>query len=405
VAGRYRQTALLAALALLAPEARADRWVVENSLLTRLEANDNVNLVAHSPGIVNTLSVSTNLSAAREVESASTRANLALTALHQVGPGAQDRVDGQAGLSQALTEMRHTWNGQLAYRQDFNNTVVNSDLGVGYGRRRETQVAGGWSYALSERLSAGLQASFGQTTYGVPGAENFRTDGVGANGSWLMSERIALNARIGRVRFRTLDGSSTSTTDDANIGWTRSFSELGSGSVSVGVYRTTHTTLLHALACPLPALLCTSGIVPFVPVTVQADFATHGVQFSASYRFQLDERSSVGFTAARLQQPSGVGAVLRNDSITASASRGLSPVLDGSVAYAYSHSTSPLPNDPSPPPQQRVSAALFRRLGPDLALRASYDFTRAAPTATSALAQSNAIAVTLEYAWPRVDVH
>jgi hypothetical protein len=393
------------ALALLAPGARADHWVLESSLLTRLEANDNVNLVPHSPGIVNTLSVSTNLSAAREVESASTRANLALTALHQVGPGAQDRVDGQMGLSQVLNEMRHTWNAQAAYRQDFNNTVVNSDVGVGYGRRRETQVSGGWSYALSERLSAGVQASFGQTTYGVPGAENFRTEGIGANGSWLMNERVALSARIGHVRFRTLDGSSTSTTDDANIGWTRSFSELGSGSVSVGVYRTTQTTLHQALACPLPVLLCTSGIVPFVPVTVQAEFATHGVQFSASYRFQLDERSSVGFSAARLQQPSGVGAVLRNDSITASANRGLSPVLDGSLSYAYSHSTSPLPGDPSPPPQQRVSAALFRRLGPDLALRASYDYTRAAPTSTSAIAQSNAIGVTLEYAWPHVDIH
>jgi len=402
-AGRRRSAALCAALVLVAHDAHADRWLVENTIEARLESNDNVNLVPNSPGIVNTVSLSTNLNASRQVESAATRASLAATALHQQGPGSEDRIDGQLGISQSLVDLRNTWSGALTYSQDFNNLVQTADVAVARGRRRQLVLAGSWSYALSERLNAGIQVSFDRTGYGVAGANDFDDARLSANTSWLMSEIDSISASASHTRYRTLDGSSDATTDDVGIGWSRALSERGSASLTVGAYHTVNSFLRQRLACPLPLPFCTSGLVPFIVVVDKVDHPATGFEFSASYRHQMDERSAVQVSAASQQSPTGAGGIVTSETLSASATRALSPTVDSLLSYAYSRQTAPGGAFVYSPAQQHLALSLSRRLAPDLSVSARYEFTRGDASRTSGSAHSNAIGVGLAYAWPRVE--
>jgi hypothetical protein len=393
------------ALALGPSSARADRWSIDNSIESRLESNDNVSLSPSPVGTVNTLSFSTALNAARQMENEATRVNAAFALLRQQGRGGQDRVDGRLGLNQSFSDALNSVDLGLQYAQDFNNAVESADVALARGRRRTTTLSAAWSRPLSERLGASAQWSLARTGYGraVAGASDFRNQAFSGGLSYQWTEIDSSSLQLSRSDYRTEDQTTRSITEDISLGLARAASERASVSLSVGAYRTVTTTLSPRAVCPLPIGLCQAGLVPFTLVEVGSDSAARGALFSASYRYRLDETTDVSVSAARRQTPSGAGAVVRNDTFSAQASRGFSPTLTGSIGYAQTRSARLDSAGGVQPRQRTFSLALSEQLAPDLSLSMNYQRSQARGSAFGGGASSNSVSVALKFDWLRFE--
>jgi hypothetical protein len=337
-----RWHACLAATVTLAPLAvRADEWLLDSSVSTRLETNDNTTLTPVPSGTVNTLSLSSSLFAARQTEREATRINADVAALRQHGAAADDRIDGRLALQQTYKGERHSLRLDLNLAQDFNSDLIDADVTQARGRRHTTGLSTGWSYALTERLSAGVQGALTRAGYDseLTQASDFRNSTISGSLSYLLSEVASLTSQLAHGNYRTVSGSNRSATDSADIGVSRAFSERASGSLNLGVYRTRSTTQGFVLVCPLPVSFCEAGLVAYEVVSQSFEARRTGLQFSTSARYAFDEVTGLSFSASRQQVPSGAGVLVRSDALSFDANRSLSPRLSAALNYGVSRST------------------------------------------------------------------
>ena len=403
---RWRWRALSAALVALAPlSARADRWLMEDSVNARFESNDNFALVPVSPGTVNTLYVSGALDVSRQLENAVTRLKTDATAVRQQGAAAQNRMDGQLALTQSLSDPLNTFNLALQYAQDFNNLVTNADVTQGQGRRRTATLSAAWSRALSERLSASAQFSADRTSYGaqLAGAVGYRDVAVSGGLSYGLSEVATLGLQASHSDYRAADDLNRSRTDSVDLSLSRPLSDRASGSIGLGVYRTASTAQDLRLACPLAVSFCNAGLVPFVVVEQRNDTSRKGLQFKASYRWRIDETTDTSFSVARQQAPSGAGTLVRSDTLSLGVNRSLSPTLTGSMNYVRSRSVFPDSTNAPSPGRSLFAVLLTKQLAPDLSVQASYQHNRSDASAFANGARSNSLSVSLNYRGSGID--
>ncbi len=398
----------LGALALGAapPAALAEQWVLDNSLASRYESNDNAALAQRSAGTMNTLTLSSALAASRKAENSATRMNALVSSVRQWGPGEQDRVDGELGLEQTLADPLNSFKLGVQYLQDFNNLVDSADVAVGQGRRRTKTLSAAWSRSLSERVSANTQLTLDRTSYGqgVRAALDYRNAALSAGLSHRWTEVDTLSLDLSHANYRTETDTNRSTTDQINLGLSRVWTERSSASLSLGVYRTKTAGLRGRLVCPLEPSFCDSGFVQPVIATERAYTTGQGLQFNLSQRYQFDERTDFSVSAARQQSPSGAGVVVRSDTLRASANHGFTPLLNGSMSYAQSRSTYlGFDGAVARPAQQSFSVSITRQLAADLSLQAGYQFSRADGAEAGQGARSNSVSVSLQYDWPRFD--
>jgi hypothetical protein len=386
--------------------ALAEQWVLDNSLTARHETNDNAALVHTSPGTMNTLSLSTAFTASRKTESSATRVNGAISSVTQWGPGERDRVDGQLGIAQTLSDPLNSFSLAYTSMQDFNSAVDNADVTVSRGRRRSKTLSGSWSRMLSERVSANTQLTLNRTAYGqaVTAAVDYRNAALSAGLSYRLSEVGTLSLDAGHSEYRTEADTSRSTTNQIGLGWSSVWAERHNASVSLGIYRTKTAGLRARLVCPLAPAFCNAGFVQPVIATDRAYSTGQGLQFSVSERYQFNETTDFSFSAARQQAPSGAGLVVRNDSLRASASHSFSPTLTASLGFAQSRSTYiGLDSTLAQPVQQSFSVSMTKQLATDLSLQAGYQFNRADGAVPGQGARANSLSISLQYDWPRLD--
>ena len=394
---------LLAAACLPVPAA-AELWTLENTVESRFESNDNLYLSQQDRTHVNTLNLTDTLKASRQSESAATRALLAATALRSIGGGGIDRVDGRAGVTQTLSGPLDLYSLQADYAQDFNDAVQNADVTLGRGRRRTTSLSGSWAHSFSERLRATTQLSYVRTGYGrrLADAASFDDASASVGADYRLSETDSLTTHVGRSRYATRVGGRTSSTDDVNIGASRVLSEQGSISVSIGVYRTTARQKFIVEACPIQASFCNAGIVARQSFVLTRSTASQGLQFDVSYRHQFDERTSLVFSAARKQAPSGASTVITNDTINASAGRSFSETLSATLAYTQSRARFDTEGG-GRTSQRAVTAQLMKQLADDTSLVATVQHTSAQLFGGAGNAPSNSISISIKREWPRFD--
>ncbi|MBC7994716.1 MAG: hypothetical protein H7Z15_15910 [Rhizobacter sp.] len=397
----------LGALALgTVPQAsRAEQWLIENSLATRYESNDNAALVPSSPGTMNTLSLSSALAASRKTESSATRLDVLASSVRQWGPGEQDRVDGRLGLEQTLADPLNSFRLGAQYLQDFNNATDSADVTVARGRRRTKTLSGAWSRSLTERVSLDLETTLDRTAYGLPPpqAVDFRNDELSTGLSYRWAEFTTVSLNASHAKYRTEADTSRSTTDQISLGFSRSWSERSSLSLSLGSYRTRTVGLRSRVFCPLTIDFCNDGL-PLDVATDRVYTSARGLQFNLSQRYQLDERTDLSFSAARQQAPSGAGVVVRSDTLRASASHSFSELLKASASYSQSRSTyESLEGSNVRPAQQNFSLSFSRQLAPDLSVQGGYQFSRADGVVPGQGARANSVSLSLQYDWPRFD--
>ncbi len=390
--------------------AHADLWSLESSVQSSLETNDNVNLAKHSPGTVNNLSLSTTLGATRRVENMATRLGLNASGVTSSGRVNPDRVDGRINLSQSLSLESDDFEVSAGYAQDFNNVVQTADVGLSPGQRRTTTVGGSWSHSITERLSSSAQVSSNQTRYGqaVTNSADYTDTSFGGGLSYRLTEIDALNLHLSHSEYRPVSLGNRSQTDDWSLGLSHQWSESASSSVSLGSYRTRTQGSTLALVCPLDAVLCRVGLVPYIPVRQPVTSSSTGLQYSASYSYALDEVTSLSFSASRSQRPNGSGSVQRSDALNLSASHSFSETWGGSASYNMSRTSGPIVGsvgtvNAGESRQQSFSVSLSHQLADDLTLGLSYRLTQANNVGPSNSAQSNSLNVSLSYSFPTLD--
>lgn len=400
-----RLAACTAALGCLCVGARAEQWTVEDSTQSRLEWNDNVTLSKNSPGTVNTLSLSNTLNAARLLENSTTRFNSAFNALRQRGRGGNDRIDGQVGLTQTLTDTLNSFSVSGLYSQDFNNVVQDADVTVGRGLRRTRSLSASWSRAISERLSASTQLSTSRTSYGrqVSGAAGFTNDGVSAGLSYRLTETDTLILQLSHSAYRVASSPNRSQTNFVSVGLSRALTEQVSASLDLGIYRTESSTQQSRIACPLQISLCRAGLVPYVLVHSQADTAANGLQYTSTYNYRFDERSSFSFATGTQQTPSGAGTVTRGQTLTVGASHAFSETLNGSMGYALSRSKFQGTGTGGTAAQRSFSMSISKQFAPELSVQAAYQWAQSNSVGAGNTAQSNSVSVSLKYDWAKLD--
>ncbi|MFM9915806.1 MAG: hypothetical protein ACKVOX_08365 [Rhizobacter sp.] len=395
----------LAALGGMSGSVHAELWTVENSVQSRFELNDNVTLSRISPGTVNTLSLSNTLNASRQLENSATHVNAAFNALRQRGNGGNDRIDGQIGLTQTLTDPLNEFSVSGLYSQDFNNAVQNADVTVGRGLRRTTALSASWSRAITELLSASTQVSTSLTGYGkqVTGAAGFTNTSVSASLSYRLTETDTLSVQLSHSDYRVDASSNHSQTNFVSVGMSRTLTERVSASLNLGLYRTESSAVSSRIACPLEISLCRAGLVSYIVARSNADSAANGLQYSSTYNYRFDESSSFSFASGTQQTPSGAGAVTRGQSLSLGATHAFSETLNGSMGYALSRSKFQGTSQGGTAAQRSFSMSISKLLAPELSLQAGYQWSQANNVGSGNTAQSNSISVSLKYDWSRID--
>ncbi|MDL2338318.1 MAG: hypothetical protein QFE16_10790 [Pseudomonadota bacterium] len=402
---RGRCIALCAVAWGLSASAHAELWTIENSVQSRFELNDNVTLSRNSPGTVNTLSLSNTLNAARQMENSATHVNASFNALRQRGNGGNDRIDGQLGLTQSLTDPLNEFSVSGLYSQDFNNVVQNADVTVGRGLRRTQSLSANWSRAITELLSASTQVSTSLTGYGkqVSGAAGFTNTSVSASLSYRLTETDTMSVQLSHSDYRADASSNHSQTNFVSVGMSRSLTERVSASLNLGLYRTENSVAGSRVACPLEISLCRAGLVPYILVRSNADTAANGLQYSSTYNYRFDESSSFSFATGTQQTPSGAGAVTRGQSLSLGATHAFSETLSGSMGYALSRSKFQGTSQGGTASQRSFSMSMSKQLAPELSLQTAYQWSQANNVGAGNTAQSNSVSVSLKYDWSRID--
>ena len=388
-------------LGLAAFDARADQWSFDNSLSSRFEVNDNVSLVKNPTGTVNSLYLTTAFKAARSQENASTAINGTLSKVLQAGA---DRFDGAFALSQTLNDEVNNWSVGASFSQDFNNQVSTADVAVGRGQRRSGAINASWSRQLSERMSAGTSASLSGTAFGttLSGATDFRDVSLSANVSYRLTEIASLTLQGSHAIFKSAGGASESVTNDFSLGLSRAISEQTSTSLSLGAFTTEQSSEGVRFVCPLPVGFCNAGLVQFIPVNVKSRTTGTGLTFTSTYSHQFDEVTGLTFSSSSRQTPSGAGTLQRGDSLGLGLSRSLSETESASATYAYSRSRAIGAKLDGASVQQSLSFGYTRQLTPDLSLSSGYVWTQANNIGADNTARSNALSISLQYGWPRI---
>lgn len=385
--------------------AHADQWTVENSIQSRVEWNDNVTLSKNSPGNVNTLSLSNTLNAARQLENSATRVNAAFSALRQQGRGGNDRIDGQIGLTQTLSDELNQWSVSGLYSQDFNNVVQDADVTVGRGERRTRSLSASWARAISELMSASTQVSASRTSYGnqIAGAAGFTNKAVSAGLSYRLTETDTLSVQVSHSEYQPEASPNHSQTNFVSIGLARSLSERVTASLDLGLYRTESSVQQRRLACPLDVALCRAGLVPYVIVQGQDNSAANGLQYNSTYNYRFDERTSFSFATGTQQTPTGAGTVTRGQSLNLGATHAFSETLNGSMGFALSRSKFQGTSAGGTAAQRSFSMFLSKLLAPELSLQAGYQWSQSNNVGAANTAQSHSFSVSLKYDWAKLD--
>jgi hypothetical protein len=226
--------------------------------------------------------------------------------------------------------------GELAigadYRRDSTlyNPVEHSALG-GYNLHRAEWLGTiNWRHEVSERSEFTLDGSFDRVNYAASVVQplfdfDFRQGMLGLRRK--LTEQWDVQVSAGASGYQRRDYKYRVSTPQAQIKLTRPLSDRLSLSLQAGYARlVSRTTLSRLFLEPNP-----NGGYRIVPRDVELAAAAHTTDYGATLR-QTFERWHVDLSAARTLQPSGLGVLLTQDDLAASASRDLSDRLSVAVA-------------------------------------------------------------------------
>jgi hypothetical protein len=186
------------------------------------------------------------------------------------------------------------------------------------------------------------------------------------------------------------------------IGVVHRFSEQFTVSASVGHFWSDIQATRTALVCPTTPVLCDTGLVPRVPITLGESRSDNGQLYGGNLSYAFSERTSLTAFLAENLAPSSTGTITKTDTAGASLSHNFSERFSGRLGASYTRQVFPSGvSGLSTTNLYAAEAGVSYLLAERWRLDAGYRYTRAEYTQQSrGEPQSNTVFVTIGYNWP-----
>jgi hypothetical protein len=205
------------------------------------------------------------------------------------------------------------------------------------GVARDTaSTTGDWTHSITERGQIALDASWQRVRYHEPANFNelidYRYLSAGPTFAYAVSERDTLKVLGSYGHYASLDGSTQSKTENAQVGFVRQLSEIWSLSTSAGYSRSRNSEKTFER---VPFDLFFYFLIPITQKSTQ-----NGTVYAASLTRQ-GERLTLSGGVSRALQPTGFAFLSRQDSYNANATYVGSERWDVSLSAAWLKAVNP----------------------------------------------------------------
>lgn len=296
--------------------ARADEWVVDSTVATKLTYNDNLNMQIVNPvsGTYFSLAPSTKFS--NRTESRDLKFGAGLSANYFLEESKNNTVDYNLDLGSKWRRELDEWSLGAA---SLRNSTLNSEwasTGVVTARRQRTQnsLSGSWAHLVGDSTQAFVSANGAQVRYERgPGLVDYDSSSMalGINHAW--SDRTVLTASYSYLTYETLGSAVDVQTnaDSLTLGGAWQYSERLSFGLSAGRQKTHSEQTQIVYRCLLYFGGACLSIDP-TPISLVARSESSGSTYAANSNYRF-ESGSLSASVSRGLTASGTGALLRTD--------------------------------------------------------------------------------------------
>ncbi len=390
---------LAASLSLMAAPVSADQWAVTPSLQIKVLHDDNINLSVDNPVSVWGGSVSPLLDLSKR------------SAVSAYGLGgrlifnrySEDAV--QDTNVQLLTFFGRTatrlsrFGVSGSYKRDTTYATIEApaadeDDGLLPGdvdagllrtqvRRNRLLLTPNWRYTLSERASISLRYTLNDMTYTGSGSDaltDYRRQSAELTLLRRLSERSGLTATVGAARYASSEVGADTDDYSFSAGFTHEFSPMLEMQVGAGVR---------------------SAVSTFGDAEVESSGALVNVRLSGD----VSELTTYRITADESLQPSGVGALILSKSLSWELSHKLSQKLSVSLwGTAFRNQSVDFFRAAADRTHYDIEPGFRWKLDREWSLDGSYRYRWQKYEGDEAAANSSAVYLAIDYAWPRLAV-
>jgi hypothetical protein len=386
----------------------AQEWVVNSGFTTGVSYTDNYFLSTTNQQSGTTLTIAPFVSAARNTETSSVNAFLGVGANKVLGVTPRtEYLNGRLGLDGTLTGERSTYGAFFnAARQSTLQSQPLPSGGVGLARTYQDTLSTGatYSYALSERWTAGANATWNANNYeavgpGVGSLPDNRGYTAGGSLTYLYSPRTQLTGSASYSHLQSDVSRSNYVT--AALGVTHQFSERLTLFASVGHFWSHNEALTDATVCPTTPILCQLGLATPIVIVSGGSGNQNGPLYNGNLSWQLTERTSFVATLAEQLGPSATGVLTKTNAGGVSLFHQFSERLTGRVSASYLETRYPTVQGVSITNTYYYgTVGASYRLAERWTLDFGYTHARAEYSQTDGQPQSNTVFLTLGYGWP-----
>jgi hypothetical protein len=385
--------------------ALGDEWLVKPSLQFRTQHDDNIGLRTDSPLSSWWVNVSPLLDLRKQTPTGTFAMGGRLIFNRYSNDSLRDTDIQLLTLTASTATRRSRFGVGGAYRRDTTLTTAatpvddsgNPDAGTAVNSNDDvdvnivtTQARRGrltlrpyWSYILSELTTLRLGYTLNNTTYADDAGtslSDYRRHQIQATLARRLGRNDSVSAGIGSGRFDAADRGTESDDYSANAGWAHDFTPLTRGTLALGLRSVTSTD---------------DGV----------EIKSSGALFDMGLVSKYSEVERYEFSLSRDLYPSGVGTLVLSDFLRVDYSRGLSSRLTFSLeGSAFKNQSAGFFSSSIDRVHYEIEPSLRWMVGRlwsvDMAYR--YRWQKYADEADHA--DSNAIFVAMDYAWPRMAV-
>jgi hypothetical protein len=398
---------LLAAGWLVLPggPARADEWVVDSAVATRLTYNDNLNMQLVNPVSATSFSLAPSAKFSSRTESRDLRFGAGLSANYYFEESSNNAVDYNFDLGSKWKRELNDWSlGVTSLRNSTlnNEPTRNSELsstGVVTARRQRTQnsLSGAWSHIVGDSTQAFVSANGAQVRYERgPGLVDYDNNSMalGINHAW--SDRTVLTASYSYLTYDTVDSvvDVKTNADSLMLGGAWQYSERLSFGLSAGSQKTHSEQKLIFYRCLFSfGGVCLSVDPTPIPFVVRSESSGSTYAANTNYGF---ESGSLSASVSRGLTASGTGALLRTDLAALSYSHQYDETLSLGIGGTMTKSRNPNAGT-GDTRFSSLSSSLTWRLDRDLSFNAAYSHSTQRAPGQAESAKVNVVVFSLSW--------
>lgn len=408
----------------------AAEWYAQAKVSTQSFYNDNILLsTKNNRDAASGFSVGPQLDFGRRGPNWDTTGQIRLRNTYYHGTDLLDRKDRYVDLSSRYATERSMWQlrGGLSRDSFVTTETLNPDTGLIEGQRvwKTRSVTPSWTLQVSERGAFEFNYTYSDVHYEDGrslGLLDYRTQSAGLSYIFRMSERNRLSLQgsynlftVPRVSDSMLGETvilgerrtlrTETQTDSYQIGWTHSFSESMTGTISLG-RRRTYSELETEICVQGPIFIivqdCTGTRI--VPRDSEKD---EGTVYSVELNQRL-ERGQLSGSMSHNVSASGSGIAVETTSVGLGLRYDLTPTLkaslNGSAFKVRAISEDQSAKDRVDRQYYRAGPGLQWQWTPEFKVDVSYQTTHLEYEALRQPTRSNALYLTLTYQWPRMAI-